>query len=714
MKLPPTAPAKTPTERLRSVAERALPARPEIGQLVMDPSLRQAWRQLVLAARINEIALATVLAKTMGMDTMADGQESDVDAIALVPERLANEHLMLPIALVNGKLRVALANPYDEDGLRRLQFVADRNLELVLAPPERIEVSLMAAYARIAESKGRSIGTLRWNSQGEAVTVDASDDSAIVRLGRAMLVEALEARASDLHLQPHAGGGMARIRVDGILRRLAFLSGPVVDAVIRYFKAQCGMDPTNDRIPQDGRMSLVMGKRDVDLRLSVLPASRGERLVIRFLDQGRVYRLSGTGFSLASMQAMRRMAANTAGVLVITGPTGSGKTSTLYSLLAELNRPGVNIITVENPVEYRIAGISQVEVNTAAGLTFASALRSILRQDPDIVLIGEIRDAETAEIAMQAALTGHLVLTTLHTNDALTAVPRLLDLGVQPSVLADGLIGVVAQRLLRKLCMHCCAEVRPPYRPDEALFHSLTGEYPGRRVVGCEHCDGSGYGGRLPVAEIVEMTPELGAAVAKGQQDLAQLREPAAGPLSSMSVTAAARVVSGDTSAREAMRVIGRRFWTDLARHHQKPLAGAAMSTLEDDGKPSSGIDMLLFSTHPQELQLHAAALGEAGFQVLCAATPDQARVLLQQNEQVALIVADVDVHGDHEDSASAELLRQLRVALAWARLPALLLLPPDFAARSQLLDSPTVADHLVKPVSPEAVAARALAVMAR
>ena len=701
----------SPTERLRAIVQRAYPHRPTLASVAIGTSIRDAWKQLAAAAGVDAWTLAGAIAKDLGLAVASDLRSSDPFATRLVPEKLAAEHLLLPLREKGGRLVIASACPIEGGGLRRTQFVANRKLEVLVAPPEDIETAITSAYSRAAEQQGNAIGTLRWTEEGETVSGSATEQSAVVRLGRSLLLEAIEARASDLHLQPFAGGGLVRVRVDGILRRLAFIPGAVLEALVRYFKAQGGMDPTNDRMAQDGRMSLVLGNRDYDLRLSVLPASRGERLVIRFLDQSRVYRLSGAGLSSAALQALRRLATHTAGVVLLTGPTGSGKTSTLYSMLAEINRVGVSIITVEDPVEYRVAGISQVEVNAKAGLTFASALRSILRQDPDVVLIGEIRDRETAEIAMQAALTGHLVLSTLHTNDALTAIPRLLDLGVQPTVLSDAIAGIVAQRLLRRLCDACRAPVVAPLLPDEQVLSDLAGELPAYRPVGCRACDGTGYRGRLPVSEIIEMSPELGRAIAAGETDVAKLGEFSRGALSSMASTAARRIISGDTTAREAMRVIGQRFWTELAREFRRPLSAGALAALGSDEAPSSGAAVLLFETKPEDAQALATALKEARFRVHATADPEASRRIVEEEEDVVMVIIDLDVGAEGDNLA---MLQRLRVALAWSRLPALVLVPEHDRALRTLLEEHGVADYVVKPTTPQAVIERARAVLAR
>jgi type IV pilus assembly protein PilB len=697
--------------RVRAIARRAFPDAKNLDAIELDASIRSAWTQIAAAAGVDAWGLAKVIANELGLQVATDLGKSDAFAAQLVPEKLASEHLVLPLSVDGARLVVAAACPFPGGGLSRVQFVANRKLQVLVAPPEAIDEAIVTAYARVAEQQGGAVGTLRWSDEGEPFAGGDVEQSAIVRLSRSLLLEAIETRASDLHLQPFAGGGIARTRVDGILRRVAIFPAPVLKAITRFFKAQGGMDPTNDRTAQDGRMSLVLGRADYDLRLSVLPASRGERLVIRILDQGRVHQLSGSGLSKAAMLTLRRLLGRTSGLLLLTGPTGSGKTSTLYSMLAEINSVGVSIITVENPVEYRIAGISQVEVNPKAGLTFASSLRSILRQDPDVVLIGEIRDAETAEIAMQAALTGHLVLSTLHTNDAITAVPRLIDLGVHPSVVADAVAAVLAQRLLRRLCEACRKPVSGDLLLEERLFQQLTGELPRFRASGCEACRRTGYLGRFPVCEIVEMTPELASVIAREHGDLSKLREAARGPLASLAVAAMNRVISGDTTAGEAARVIGQRFWTDMARESGRSVPAGTLAALQSAERQQSGIGVVLFESNPVERQANAEALQAAGVNVHATDDIDDSRRILETQDDVVLLIVDLDA-GHGQDNV--ELMKRLRGAMAWARLPVLVILPESDERLRALLEAHGVADYLVKPLTPQEIVDRARAVLAR
>jgi type II secretory ATPase GspE/PulE/Tfp pilus assembly ATPase PilB-like protein len=700
-----------PHERLRRIACAAYPDRVELRTIAIGTSVRSAWQALIAATRVGPWELAATVGKQIEVPVADNLAHADPAVTRLVPEGLARAHLIVPLRMTDGRLAVACAFPLVGGGIRRVAFVANHSLVLHIAPPEEIETAISSAYHRAAERQSGRLGELLF--PGPAATAPDADvpDSAVVALGRRLVRYAIEAGASDLHIQPFSGGGLVRIRVDGVLRRLAHLPGAVLPMLIRYVKAQGGMDSTNERIAQDGRLSIVLEDRDFDVRISALPASRGESLVMRFLDQRRVYRLSRSGFSHAGLQAMRRLVSNTAGMVLVTGPTGSGKTSTLYAMLAEINRIGVNIITVENPVEYRVAGIAQVEVNAKAGLTFASALRSILRQDPDVILIGEIRDRETAEIAVQAALTGHLVLSTLHTNDALTAIPRLLDFGTEPSVLADALVGVVAQRLFRRLCARCRAPVAEPLLPEERILLEATGQIPTHRVVGCADCAGSGYSGRIPVVEIVERNPALLDLISSGNRNLDALRQTSQGQLDLMSRGALRRILSGDTTVREAVRVIGQRFWTDLARVMGRPTPPEALRLFQGDDGSAGDPLLLLFDRDPASARAIAAALEAQHFRVVVASDPDETRSLLEREPDVSLLVIDFDP-GAGEDAMP--LAQRLRAALAWARLPFVPIVREQDAELRKGLEEIGVSEYLVKPMTPEEIARRVRAAYMR
>lgn len=482
----------------RQVVRQAFPERADLARLRTEGSPAQVWEACARFLGLDTAALAARLAPVYGVPLAGPLNDVSAEALALTPARFCQAHAVLPLRLEDGALVMATADPADENVSERARFLVGRPIRWALAPPQDIDDAASLAIALEAQ---------RQSHDGEAVP--ALDENAIVRLARTLMAQAIDARASDLHIQPFLGAFAVRIRVDGQLRRLTMLPDLVATSVIRHVKARSGMDPTNQQLPQDGRMNLVHDDREFDLRVSSLPASRGERLVLRFLDQSRVHSLSTAGFSLAALQLLRRATRRPSGMVILTGPTGCGKTSTLYGMLAELNRSHTNIITVENPVEYRIAGISQVEVNDKAGRSFASTLRTILRQDPDVVLVGEIRDEETAKIAVQAALTGHLVFSTVHTNDSVSSITRLKDFGVQPFAINNALLCAMAQRLVRRICDSCARPETPSERTRSTLALSADQLSKLRHGGGCDKCRNSGYRGRLGVYEMLRVTPKI-------------------------------------------------------------------------------------------------------------------------------------------------------------------------------------------------------------
>ena len=676
-------------ELLKRAVLQAYPDHKELSALAVDGTLVQAWQSMARLLAIDTVELARKLAPVYGVPLAGDLYGVQPEVLGLVPFNFCQTNGLLPLRIEAGALVVASADPLNRDVVERLGFLVNRPLRMVLAAPDHIEDVIVISFSREATRSASLEGI-------GGVSTSVIDDNAVTKLGRALFLSAIAQRASDLHIQPFLGAAAVRIRVDGILRRLTMLPDAVAVTLIRHIKARSGMDSTNMLIPQDGRMSLVADGKDFDLRLSTLPAIGGERLVVRFLDQSRVHRLSGAGFSHAALQTLRRALSRPSGLVIITGPTGSGKTSTLYSMLSEINRSTINIITVENPIEYRIAGISQVEVNEKAGRTFAAALRSILRQDPDVVLIGEIRDKETAEIAASAALTGHLVLSTLHTNEALTAVPRLLNLGLDPSVLADSLVAVVAQRLCRVLCPHCKVPAVDPLTPQEKLFLELTRNRPGHRAVGCKACDFTGYYGRLPLVDIVEINKPLRDAIAQGVARLAVLEGLRQGGLKSLAASGAQRIISGDTTVGEAMETVGPSFWAELAQHY----GGVFNDNPELDITPQvvSGQAVLLMSQDAKLAAELAPAMEEEGLRLVVADTAEVAHECLRKDEDIAFIIGDVDDRLTAQQAAQH--LANNRLHIAWARLPSAVLVAATLMSqRDELLGSGVMGELMSKPI---------------
>ena len=375
------------------------------------------------------------------------------------------------------------------------------------------------------------------------------------KLAQQLLEEAILNRASDVHVEPLEGEVRVRMRIDGLLQELCRLPWSSYATLVSQLKVLSGMDIAEKRVPQDGRWQLQMPGRIIDLRLSTLPTIRGEKVVVRILDQEQgVRHLEDLGMSDGNLCLYRQMYTAANGLLLLTGPTGSGKTTSLYATLQELKQEGLNLVTVEDPVEYKLEGINQVAVNRKAGLDFATGLRSLVRQDPDIIMVGEIRDKETAAMAVQSALTGHLVLSTLHTNSAVGAVARLLDMGVEAYLLAAALRGVLAQRLVRRVCGHCAEAYAPT--PKEQHFLGLQGELPVlRRGRGCEHCRGTGYAGRLAVQELFPVDEYMGELISAGAGKAALLSHGTSLGWRSLYADAVDKVLAGQTTVSELWRV---------------------------------------------------------------------------------------------------------------------------------------------------------------
>lgn len=502
-----------------------------------------AWQAALELQIVDSAALLDAVSRKLSTP-VAPSLEVTQQAKNLVPEGIARRYGIVPLSVSGHTLDVATADPWDLDAERAVAFVSGRSLRVWLASPDRISKKLDEVYTRHA---------IAATSSPKVPAAFAGES--VVRLVDRVVSAAIEQRASDIHLEPEEEGVGVRYRIDGLLRRVMLLPTSVGVPLVSRIKIMARMDIADRLRPQGGHASVGHGAQRVDLRVSTLPASHGEKVVIRILDPRHAIRsLDSLGLGTAEMGRLSRLLDVREGLVLVTGPTGSGKTTTLYAALRDIQRRGLNIVTVEDPVEYRIPGIVQVQINEKAGLSFASALRSILRQDPDVVLIGEIRDRETAAIAIQAALTGHLVFATLHTNDACSSITRLTDLGVDPARLAAALKGVIAQRLIRKLCFECrvVANDGPPLQLRPSVPRSAMVYTP----LGCDSCGMTGYHGRLAVTEIVLADAALERGIAAGTTTDTLMSIARRAGTQSLWESGLNHLLGGATSGDELLRVL--------------------------------------------------------------------------------------------------------------------------------------------------------------
>ena len=439
----------------------------------------------------------------------------DKKAIKIVPQNLCNKYNLIAFGFEEDKIMVALSDPLNIFAIDDISISTGLAVKTFIAPKRDIDKFVKINYSSEGVNKAAEEllkETLEAKNIAVSLDVEEVDDvknAPVVKMIEYLFKNSVEMRASDIHIEPYEKEIRIRYRIDGELTTINTLGIESLAPLITRIKILANLNIAEKRIPQDGRIITKFGNTEVDLRVSILPTVNGEKVVIRILNRSS-YKVGKDrlGLSEENLRKLNNIISNPHGIVLVTGPTGSGKSTTLYTILSELNSSNVNIVTVEDPVEYTLDGINQVNVNKKAGLSFASGLRSILRQDPDIIMIGEIRDEETAQIAIKATITGHLVLSTLHTNDAPSSITRLVDMGVEPYLVASSVVGVVAQRLVRKICPHCKEEYEASEYERKILTGSSNGTLKLYKGKGCGHCNGTGYIGRTGVYEIMEITRE--------------------------------------------------------------------------------------------------------------------------------------------------------------------------------------------------------------
>ena len=519
---------------------------------------------------IEENLLLEALAIQFEMPWLPHLELNQVDHewIKKVPIHFARRYRVLPLKVDDGAIMVATTDPLETAALDDLRLLLGMPVKAVLTSSMSLLNSLNRAYDEVASPSGaeqvmediaasENLDKIAHELDEPQDLLDATDEAPIIRLVNSVLFQAVRQRASDIHFESFERGLVVRYRIDGVLYPILTPPKHLQSSIIARLKIMAGLNIAEKRLPQDGRFAIRTAGKDVDLRVSVLPTSHGERVVLRLLEkENRLLNLSEMGFSLDRLRIIQQLIQLTHGILLVTGPTGSGKTTTLYAALSEINAPDKNIITVEDPVEYQLLGIGQMQVNPKINLTFAAGLRSILRQDPDVIMIGEIRDRETAEIAIHASLTGHLVFSTLHTNDAASAATRLIDMGIEPFLVASSVVAVLAQRLIRKVCPDC----RKGYQPDDEELIRL-GVVPGKtkptfyRGSGCAACSQTGYRGRTGIHELLVMDDEIRRLIGS-KADAAAIKQAAvARGMILLKEEAAEKIFAGVTTTEEVMRM---------------------------------------------------------------------------------------------------------------------------------------------------------------
>ncbi len=481
-------------------------------------------RTLVELGFVTEDRLLVFLAEQLGIPLVDLAQHPfDAETIQLLPETHARRFRAIVLEDRGHELLVGMADPTDIFGADDIAAALKRPIQRAVVREADLLRLLDLAYRRtdeisnLAQELREELASSDFAVEGNVLSDDDSSAAPVVKLLNTLFEDAVQVKASDIHIEPDESVLRIRQRVDGVLQEQVMKEKRIAPALVQRLKLMAHLDISEKRIPQDGRFHMRVKGRDVDVRVSTMPVAYGESVVMRLLDQSAgVLSLDEVGMPPALLQCFRRLLRHPHGMIVVTGPTGSGKTTTLYGALAELNQPDRKIITVEDPVEYRLARINQVQVQPKIDLTFARVLRAALRQDPDVVMVGEIRDQETAQIGLRAAMTGHLVLSTLHTNDAITSVVRLMDMGAQGYLVASSLRAVLAQRLVRRICEHCATDHVPTPAERNALL-AIAGEAAAntttKRGAGCTYCNETGYRGRIGIYELLEMGPAAADAV---------------------------------------------------------------------------------------------------------------------------------------------------------------------------------------------------------
>lgn len=520
---------------------------------------------------LDEVTLLQIYAKALGYEfrKSLDGTRVPTTFVERVPVQFARNYNLIALEERDGVVRVATCAPLDPHPMDDLSALIGAEIDAVLAPKSEINTLIARAYRHKADgvdealdavSEDGDIGQMAAELDDAEDVLDVSNKAPIIKLVNTILFQALKLRASDVHFQPFADRLQVRFRIDGILYDMDSIPKRVQEAIVSRVKVMGKMDIAERRLPQDGRATIRLGDGEVDVRISSVPTSQGERIVMRLLDKtAKLYRLHEIGLSQKNLEMIRDYLNYNHGIILVTGPTGSGKTTTLYAGMAEIDTTQKNVLTIEDPVEYAIGGISQVQVNVKKGLTFASGLRSFLRQDPDVMMVGEIRDLETAEVAIRAALTGHLVFSTVHTNDAASTVTRMVDQGVEPYLVSSSIVLIIAQRLIRTICPHCkvLVPVTDEWRAKIKKV-GMTPEELDNQIAygtGCDECFTSGYSGRTAIYEFLPVDEVLRTQIMEGASATDMKRAAVQRGLITLRLDGQDKIRARETTPDEVLRV---------------------------------------------------------------------------------------------------------------------------------------------------------------
>lgn len=682
------------------IAERAGMGGGERPDVPPGTRATDAWAKVTKEYGIPDAKLANLVAEYFRLK-VANFNEADPNAVLLIPEMMARKHHIFPMLESDRHLVVATCDPTDVEAERALGFTSGRTAHFEVASPSAIQDALdsrfspekaVEAFLGQLEGDGEDALKLVEEMGPEAITEEDAGATPVVKLTNLIIRDGISAGASDIHIEPGRRMGAVRYRVDGVLRKHMDLPMTALNRVISRIKVLSRLDIADRLRPQDGKARVRIQNRGYDLRVSTIPAGGAEKCVIRILDSSATLTLDDLGLQTYELDRLRNLLTYRDGVVVVTGPTGSGKTTTLYGALRELADGKVNIMTVEDPIEYELAGITQTQVETKQGMTFAGALRAMLRQDPDVILVGEIRDKETAVTAAQAAMTGHLVLATVHANDAVSAVTRLADMGLQFSTIAQTLRGAIAQRLLRRVCAACAEPVRGQLTPDERRLTDRHGVEPVVRAVGCPDCGFTGYRGRLPVNEVLVVGPRFQQAIEQRKGWATMNRVATQGGMRTLHEVGLEWVAQAKTTLVEVERVLGQ-------------------AVDEEETKDSKGPPRILLVDDDADARLLMRSILEKdGYDVEEAEDGHKAMEVLGKDPDYSLVILDLAMPG----LDGRQVLDLIRGSVSTSALPVLVRTGTGSDKLEAELLEAGADDYVEKSVNPERFLARVHAVLRR